>query len=79
MLAMAWTVVIDESWADGESPPSEVAVSSLVKTGDVPMSLAAPATFRLPVTRQISEKVREELLLIKAEHAALGWAAESGA
>jgi hypothetical protein len=51
--------------------PSDIASSSLVMTGVTPPSLTAPVSFRLPVTRQIIEQLREELLLTKAERAVL--------
>jgi hypothetical protein len=58
--------------------PSDVAVSSLVTTGTSPVDIAAPASFRLPVTREIIENLRDELLLTKAERAAL-WHVAGGA
>jgi hypothetical protein len=53
------------------SMPSDVAMSNLVMTGNAPPELTAPASFRLPVTRQIIEHLRDELLLTKAERVAL--------
>jgi hypothetical protein len=42
-----------------------------VMTGPTPSALSAPMTFRLPVTRSIIESLKDDLLLTKAERAAL--------
>lgn len=51
--------------------PSNIGVSSLVMTGPAPTELSAPMSFRLPVTRPIIGSLRDDLLLTKAEWAAL--------
>ncbi len=51
--------------------PSDIGVSTLVMTEPAPATLAAPLSFRLPVTRKIIESLRDDLLLTKAERAAL--------
>jgi hypothetical protein len=51
--------------------PSDIGLSSLVMTGPTPSALSAPMTFRLPVTRSIIESLKDDLLLTKAERAAL--------
>ena len=40
-------------------------------TGETPVALNAPVSFRLPVTREIIERLRDEILLTKTERAAL--------
>ena len=47
--------------------------SSFVMTGETPVALNAPVSFRLPVTREIIESLRDEILLTKAERVALRW------
>jgi hypothetical protein len=51
--------------------PSDIGESSLVMTGPTPTELSAPMRFRLPVTRPIIGSLRDDLLLTKAERAAL--------
>jgi hypothetical protein len=50
---------------------SNIGVSTLVMTDPAPATLAAPLSFRLPVTRTILESLRDDLLLTKTKRAAL--------
>lgn len=54
--------------ADGRD---DIGQSSFVMTGETPVTLDAPISFRLPVTREIIESLRDEILLTRAERAAL--------
>jgi hypothetical protein len=49
----------------------DIGHSSFVMTGETPVALNAPVSFRLPVTREIIERLRDEILLTKTERAAL--------
>jgi hypothetical protein len=56
---------------DHASGRGDIGHSSFVMTGETPVALEAPASFRLPVTREIIEGLRDEILLTKAKRAAL--------
>jgi hypothetical protein len=51
--------------------PSEISASGLVMTEGTPVTIDAPVSFRLPITRAIISDLRDELLLTKAQRAAL--------
>ena len=51
--------------------PSEISASSSVMTGGTPATIDSPVSFRLPITRAIIGDLRDELLLTKAQRAAL--------
>ncbi len=51
--------------------PSEISASGLVMTGETPATIDAPVSFRLPITRGIIGDLRDELLVTKAQRAAL--------
>ncbi len=51
--------------------PSEISASGLVMSGGTPATIDAPVSFRLPITRAIIGDLRDELLLTKAQRAAL--------
>ncbi len=57
--------------AERVSGSADIGNSALVMTGPSPATFTAPLSFRLPVTREIIEALRDELLLTKAERAAL--------
>jgi hypothetical protein len=59
--------------SDHSNGRDDVGQSSFVMTGETPTTLDAPVIFRLPVTREIIESLRDEILLTKAERAALRW------